>query len=83
LFNPKKKTFSRCNFKLSVKSGPIFTGSHLTLKKLCLFFSYYLTLSPPRSKLLMEELDISSHTYNDWASFCREVKVVSELLLQK
>jgi len=83
LINPKKKIYSRCNFKLSVKSESIFAASHLPISKLFLFFAYYLTLPPPRSKLLIEELEITPNTYNKWATFCREVKAAQFFLLSK
>ena len=63
----------RCNFKLSIKKGTWFHQSHLPMKTIALFTNMWLTLSSPRQKLIMEELNINSNTFVDWSSFCREV----------
>ena len=70
----KKKTISgRCNFKLSIRKGTWFHQSRLSLKQIVLFTNMWLILSSSRQKLITEELDISSRTFVDWSSFCREV----------
>ena len=69
----RRSTSGRCNFKLSIKKGTWFSQSKLSLKKIILFTNMWLTLSSPRQKVIVDELEISPVTFVDWSSFCRGV----------
>ncbi|KAJ8973222.1 hypothetical protein NQ317_004132 [Molorchus minor] len=66
----KKKT--RCNYILSARKKTFFECK-LSVQQIGLFVGYFLYMPQPRSTFLMEELDFSSKTVEDWSNFCREV----------
>lgn len=59
------------NIRRSVRKGTWFSNSHLKIADILLFTHFW--VSECSAKYICENLSISSNTYSDWASFCREV----------
>lgn len=69
----KRAKLERCNFKLSVRTNTWFHNSSLSFEKVCSIITQYLLLNPPHAHYLQNEFKISPNTYNDWASYIREI----------
>ena len=72
--NKKRKKNVQCNFVQSYKTGTWFENVRLPLLTAITFIVEWLWLSPPRFGFTSDDLRISSHTFVDWSSFCREVR---------
>lgn len=69
----KKKIKTQCAVKIRAFRNTWFEHIHLPIQTVCLFIAYHIMLRPPRQQFIMHELNISSSTAVDWASFCREL----------
>lgn len=69
----KKRVKIYCKSKISALHDTWFNNIHNSVQNICRFVGYHLMLKPPRQEFLQNELEISSATAVDWASFCREL----------
>lgn len=67
------QTGSRCNFKLSIRSGTWLMLANLPLDKTLIFTTIYLTGLRPRQALLQREAQITAKTTVSWSNRIRLV----------
>ncbi|XP_026684137.1 uncharacterized protein LOC113470127 [Diaphorina citri] len=67
------KTKRSCKHCESLKKGTFFEKTHIPMEKIMTFIAHWLSRSPPKNRFLMNEVELSSHSVTDWASFCRAV----------
>ncbi|XP_031346116.1 uncharacterized protein LOC116172974 [Photinus pyralis] len=70
---PKTRKTKKCPFSVTAKKGTFFEGSHLDVPTVCRFVACWLMVHYPKKRFIMEELQVSSRTFVDWSSLCREV----------
>lgn len=69
----RKRKVKRCRFKQSIRTNSWFSNAHLSPETSCQFVAEYLLLNPPHQSFIMNDMQISSKIYCDWATFTREV----------
>lgn len=71
----KNKKFIKinCSFKESRRVNTFFAGSNLSIREICKFVLFAVTINPPKTKFLEHQFGMSSSTVVDWNSFMREV----------
>lgn len=62
---------TRCNFRVSVRTGTFFAKSHLPLGVILKFIHFWVYNTP--LNVIQFNLSIAAHTAVDFANFCREV----------
>lgn len=67
--NRRKRKRITCNFKVSAYHGTWFEGAHMDLTKICRFIAYFVIMSPPRQRFLMNELEMNNISVVDWTKF--------------
>uniref|UniRef100_A0A1Y1MZV5 Uncharacterized protein n=1 Tax=Photinus pyralis TaxID=7054 RepID=A0A1Y1MZV5_PHOPY len=70
---PKTRKTKKCSFSVTAKKGTFFEGCHLDVPTVCRFVACWLLVHHPKKRFIMEELQVSSRTFVDWSSFCREI----------